>query len=89
MKTIWKYKLNVNDYNAVIIPKGAIPLSVQVQDEVVCLWCLINPDEKENEERLFRMVGTGHLIEDKKLNYIGTFQLYNGGFVGHLFEVLR
>lgn len=92
MKEIWKYELILEDYNIVSLPKGAKPLSVQVQDEHtdhVRMWCLIDPNEEEHEERLFRIAGTGHPIKDENLDYISTFQLYDGGFVGHVFEVIK
>ncbi len=92
MKAIWKYDLVAEDYNAVLLPKGAKPLSVQVQgsnSDHVRMWCLIDPDEKETEERIFRIAGTGHPIKDENLVFIDTFQLYDGTFVGHVFEVIR
>lgn len=47
--------------------------------------------ERELEERNFRLAGTGHRIEEEqeKLSFIGTFQLYGGSFIGHLFEIKR
>jgi hypothetical protein len=90
MKEIWKYELIAEDYNTISLPKGAKPLSVQAQgDDRVCMWCLIDPDEEEHEEHIFRIAGTGHPIKDENLNYISTFQLYNGSFVGHVFEVIK
>jgi hypothetical protein len=92
MKEIWKYELILEDYNIVSLPKGAKPLSVQVQGENtdhVRMWCLINLNEEEYEERVFRVVGTGYSIKDENIVYIDTFQLYNGSFVGHVFEVIR
>jgi hypothetical protein len=89
---IWKYELIVEDYNTILLPKGAKPLSVQVQGngtDHVRIWCLIDPTEEENEERIFRITGTGHPIKDENLIYIDTFQLYNGEFVGHVFEVIK
>lgn len=47
-------------------------------------------EENENyETRKFRLTGTGHSIKDSPgiLNYIGTFQLLEGRFVGHIFEI--
>jgi hypothetical protein len=90
MKEIWKYDLISEDYNAVLLPKGAKPLSVQVQgNDRVRMWCLIDPNEEEHEERIFRIAGTGYGIKDENLIYIGAFQLYDGRFVGHVFEVIK
>jgi hypothetical protein len=89
MSTVWKYELYIDDYIIVSLPRGAKPLTVQSQKEKVYLWCLVNPHENNLEERIFRLAGTGHPIVDNNLFYIGTFQLYDGSFVGHLFEVKK
>lgn len=91
MKKIYKYELIAEDYNTILLPKGAQPLSVQVQGEHghVRMWCLVDPNETEDEKRIFRIAGTGHPIVDENLVYIDTFQLYDGGFVGHVFEIIK
>lgn len=90
MKTIWKYKLDVNDNVFIEMPKGAQVLSVQIQDGAPCIWALVDPDAKK-EKRLFEVLGTGHTMpEDMGINraFIGTFQLWAGRLVFHLFERL-
>ena len=86
MKSVWKYKISVEDYTVLNLPVGAKPLSVQEQRGEVYLWCLVNPDQKVHETRTFRLAGTGHPIVEN-VEFLGTFQLYEGSFVGHLFEV--
>ena len=71
------------------MPKGAQILTVQAQHDIPCIWALVEPKAglAEEETRKFRMFGTGHEIHDhSELFYIGTFQLNDGAFIGHLFE---
>jgi len=89
-KTIWKFQLQVLDTQFIWIPKNAEILSVQNQNESLCIWALVNPTE-ETEERCFEVFGTGHEVGcdmgvDRK--FIGTFQMNKGSLVFHLFERL-
>jgi len=47
---------------------------------------LVNPAETEKEKRYFRLIETGILFDDADLKYIGTYMVYNGQIVLHLFE---
>ncbi|MFA5048642.1 MAG: hypothetical protein WC516_06480 [Patescibacteria group bacterium] len=68
------------------MPKGAEVLSVGVQfGKDVCLWVKINTDN-ELEDRKFNIYGTGHPIYKTDQRFIGTFQLFNGEGIFHLFE---
>ena len=84
---IWKYPVAITDLQTIKMPHDSLILSVQVQGESAVLWAVINPDAKL-VERHFRLVGTGHTIycEIDTLVYVGTFQIYNGALVFHLFE---
>lgn len=86
MPRIYKYLVSVNDEFVVSMPSGAEILTVQVQHDSLYIWALVNPD-KVPEARFFRIIATGHLIPDlEQLDYLATFQMQNGNFVGHLFE---
>lgn len=90
MKVVWKFPLAVEDIQQVEIPQEAKVLTVQVQNGIPCIWALV---ESENglEKRTFRLAGTGHDLEpaspNEILEYVGTFQLLEGKFIGHLFEI--
>jgi hypothetical protein len=87
MKTIHKYPLLLNYEVALSMPKGAVPLCVQVQYKSPCLWALVD-DQAGTELRTFRIAGTGHpLNEEQTLVYVGTFQMMEGSLVFHVFEV--
>jgi hypothetical protein len=89
-RIIWKYPLTISDFQLITMPTYAEILSVQVQNDIPCIWALVNPDpEAEMEMRRFEIYGTGHTIQfdmgvDRK--YIGTFMTNNDKLVWHLFE---
>ncbi len=84
MKTIWKYELETTDDQWIDMPIGAEPLTVQVQHEVPCLWALVNPQAPLAKVHV-RIFGTGHSFVGSVSKYVGTYQLHNGSFVGHVF----
>ncbi len=86
MKRVYKYPVKIDDIQSIDLPQGAQILSVQVQDGNPYIWACVNPSE-ESEPRRFRLYGTGHIIEcENLLRFIGTFQLFGGRLVYHLFE---
>ena len=88
--TIWKYVLKVTDVQDIEIPHGSILLSVQTQNGDPCLWVLVYDTEAEKEVIRLRTIGTGHNITADDFNpkdFLGTYQLSNGAFVGHVFQV--
>jgi hypothetical protein len=93
MKTlrIFKYPIERPEQGLFIrMPKGAVILTVQTQNETPCIWALVD-ESAEHEMREFRMYGTGHEIKEdiEKLQYVGTFQLRGGSLVFHLFELWK
>jgi hypothetical protein len=85
MKTIWKFPLDIEDKVRIPLPIGAEFLSVQVQNETLCLWALVDPDA-EKTMRYLSVYGTGHKIPDDPGRYISTFQMLGGRLVFHAFE---
>lgn len=85
MSAIWKYLVEVADRFEIDMPDGARVLCVQVQHDHPQIWAMVDPGAPVITRR-FRVVGTGHRIEEPIGQYVGTFQLYGGEFVGHLFE---
>lgn len=66
------------------LPFGARVLHVGLQREIPCMWILQDTDTVR-VMRKFVIVGTGVPITDS-WNYVGTFNLDQPGFVGHVFE---
>ena len=93
MKTIYKYPIKeIKSQFRIDISKGAKILTVQIQRGMPMIWAIIDTDQGETEDRIFRIIGTGHDIdlEDKEfLDYIGTFQMAEGNLVWHLFELIN
>jgi len=88
MSKIFKYPLDVTGTQTVMLPKGGKSLTVQVQHGVPCLWAAVDP-EQGLEAIVIGIYGTGHELLDKaqRMNYLGTFQLDDGDFIGHVFEL--
>lgn len=87
MKTIWKYPFEITDEFDLNMSRGAEILSVAYQHTRPTLWVLVD-SEAEVQVRKFRVIGTGHPIEDdNSLIYLGTIQDPNIGLVWHLCEM--
>jgi len=84
VKAIFKYALLVTDRQEIEMPVGAKILTCQVQREKPCVWALVDPSAPQ-EFRTFSTYGTGHPIYQEPGEYVGTYQLESGGFVGHVF----
>jgi hypothetical protein len=84
--TIWKFPLRIDDEVLITMPVGAVPLCVQMQYQVPCLWAVV--DETANVEmHRFYIRGTGHRLGNVAIDkYIGTFQALDGNLVFHVFD---
>ena len=88
-KTIWKYEIEITDIQDVKMPKDAEILTVQAQRGCIGIWAIVNSEETEIVRRTIIIKGTGHPINPEyNLKYIGTFQIYGGELVFHVFEKL-
>ena len=85
--TIWKFELEKEDIQSIQMPVGAEILCLQMQGGKPCIWALVNP-QADNETRGFITYGTGHVVPTEPYNhiYIGTYQLFSGDLVFHVFE---
>jgi len=92
MRKIYKYTIETTDVQTIKVPKLAGVnsfteqfLKVDVQKEKPCIWCLVDTMEEEQEITL-HVVGTGNPMPLlSKDNYLGSYMLYNGELVFHLF----
>lgn len=85
VQTIWKYELGAA--TVLMMPKGAEVLSVASQNNTPHLWAVVD-ETQEKEERAFLIIGTGHLVPNKPLKFIGTVLTHDGALVLHVFEIL-
>jgi hypothetical protein len=91
MKTIWKYGLSTTDRQTLLLPQYSEILTAQVQDGNPALWVLVDTEIKTKVARVIEIFGTGNPIDDVDARfvtrkYIGTYQLLDSAFVGHVFE---
>lgn len=90
-QTIWKFPINSFDKSSIAMPIGAEILSVQNQNENICLWALVDPSV-DKEFRTIEIVGTGHAIHyytNTSMKYISTFQINKEQLVFHAFEIIE
>lgn len=85
MKRIFKWTLAMVGEEQIDLPTGAEILCVQMQGEHPQIWALCDPGQPKTS-RTIVTYGTGHSIPDNPGHYIGTFQLFEGKFIGHVFE---
>lgn len=87
---IYKFPLEVVDFQEVQMPQDSEILCVQTQNNKPCIWAKVDVEKVDVVKKLC-IYGTGqkvNYLEQKESRYIGTFQLMNGDFVMHLFEVI-
>lgn len=87
---IFKYPIPIID--GIIeckVPRNFRYCDIQVQDNKIYMWCLINNNEKIITIKL-RVFGTGHKIDNPEdYEYLKTVQLDNGDLIFHVFEVIK
>lgn len=100
MTTIWKYKLTYKlgaplEEQELEMPMGAAPLTVQMQEDALCLWAIVNPEAPKLNHKVY-VFGTGGRLPDIdptvthryrhgyiERGYIGSVQ--DGPYVWHVF----
>ncbi len=92
MKQIWKYSIDDKDWAGatILMPIGSTVLTAQIQRGVICIWAEVDP-KKEQSERMFEIVGTGHTLREDmgtERKYISTVQDIRG-LVWHIYERLN
>lgn len=86
MKTIWKYKIPIQETFTLDIPEGAEFLTLQTQAGEPCMWWNVE-QQAFCVPRRFVIYGTGFDLPEDPGLYRGTFQIAGGAFIWHLFEV--
>lgn len=88
---IFKYPVTIGTPFSLMMPLWAKPICVQIDQKTgqPAMWVHVNEMNKLSL-REFRVYGTGlemYQPKDADLKYVGTFQMDEGQFVGHLYEV--
>jgi hypothetical protein len=82
--TIWKYTLDVVDKQTITMQAGAKILSVANQDGILCMWAIVDPQQKTTK-RTFEVIATGGPMPDEGTReFLGTLQI--DWLVLHVFE---
>lgn len=89
MRKIYKYKLKITGEQILILPKESIILTIQCIGDIPYVWAQIDTIINETEERYILIFATGETLPDIEMEYIGTYQIFNGIEVHHIFEVLE
>lgn len=84
MLTIWKYPLNATQ-DFLLLPRGAIPLTVQIQRGYPVLWVRVDPNAEVATYPLFFRVTGDNPFDEEIGTYVGTFQISKFGLVFHVF----
>lgn len=90
MKTIWKFPLvdGIAYFASRVpleLPRGARPLTVQMQRNTPTLWAEVDPSAP-TERRTVYIEATGAELEHPSgVEYVSTFQASQGALVFHVF----
>lgn len=83
MTTIWKFTLATIGIQILNMPTEAEILTVQMQDNAICLWARVDPANGVTQ-RMLEIFGTGHKMDNAPRAYIATVQV--PGLVWHIYE---
>ena len=84
MKTIWKYQFDSRTLEMnKVIPVGSLLLDVQVQNDSICAWFLVETDNGPGSIKL-KAYMTGEDLPDDIGKHVATVQLDE--FVFHIFD---
>ena len=88
---IWKFDLPLRGAVTFQIPRGAVVLSVGVQRrasvEVPVVWVCCRPDAPLVARKMSIRVTGGTVPSDDGGLFVGTFQIHEGEYVGHVFDM--
>lgn len=88
-KVIYKCQLETTESQEFVLPHDFKFLTLQTQMEKPCLWFEVSQNAPVVVVEV-RIIGTGHqLPDDVELTYLGSYQLMNGSFVGHVYMVAK
>ena len=83
---IHKQVLVGEEYQILMVPRGAEFLTAAVQRNSICVWYKCDPDNPMVPCKI-AIIPTGH-IPPKSALYLGTCMFMDGAVVLHVFEVL-
>ena len=79
---IFKYPIAVADEQVIEMPFGAEIISVANQNDVICLWAIVDPNSTDKKDVTVQVIGTGKPMPPVS-RFVGT--VLKGPFVWHVF----
>lgn len=86
IRVVYKYEIPEKGQFSLDLSLDAEILTVQLQDQSVCMWILLNPRTRK-QRRDFIWIPTGKEFEHRNVDYVTTIQFNGGKQVSHLFEL--
>ena len=89
---VYKYQLSEYTTTKLDLPLDARFLHLDIKNDSVCLWVLVNIASEVSESWLLVPVVTGCRIEGNTLRYakhVGTVLMAGGSFVIHMFALRK
>lgn len=84
---IYKYPLDLIEHQVIVLPDGYEILTLKLQNGQPCLWVKRDTDlTTPKVDVKIWMYGTGAVIKETGMKYIGTLLLYNDELVLHFFQ---
>lgn len=84
MKTIYKYPIEITDYQTIKIPINAKIIHTGLDPHgIPCLWAMVDLTNNQTQTITIYVVGTGNPIPNNVRQHIGSFN--QGLFVWHIF----
>ena len=90
MKKIFKYTLEEEKEQHIVMPMDAKILCAKTINNAIYLWAIVDPDAQE-ETRVIHVIGTGWDMTQKQehLLYIDTVEQCGGVLIWHIFEEIK
>lgn len=63
MKKIFKYELEITDFQEIEMPIGALVISAKEQNGKLCIWAEVDLRIKTTKSKKIAIVGTGNPVE--------------------------
>jgi hypothetical protein len=84
LRVIWKYPIDIVGEQKVTLRRGFTPLKVEVQDDQLFLWCLVDKHQPVKDYQVF-VVGTGYEVSDTITEHMFVNTVHAWPFVWHIF----
>jgi len=89
IKTVYKIPVDFTPRQVLKLPKGSEILGFQSKPEKIFLLLLADMESNVMEDRIIGIYGEGHNVGCKDHDYLGNFELDNGAYLYHAFELFE